>query len=325
MEQITIVIPNYNGIKYLNDCLESLYKQSTDRELFKVLVVDNGSTDGSVEKAKESFPETEWICLEENTGFSYAVNVGIKQADTPFVLLLNNDTKVLDGFVSALYEAIMEQENIFSVSAQMLMWDKEELLDDAGDRYCVMGWGFARGKGKPAEQYDKSCEVFSACAGAAIYRKKIFEEIGYFDELHFAYMEDMDVGYRAKIYGYHNMYEPSAKVLHYGSASSGSRYNEFKTKLAAANNVFVIWKNMPLLQWIWNLPFITIGFFIKFLFFCKKRMGMIYMKGLLTGLKRPFTKAGRAHKVHFHFKNLGNYFRIQLQLYANLVRIIMKS
>lgn len=152
------------------------------------------------------------------------------------------------------------------------MWDKPELLDDAGDGYCVFGWAYSRGKGRPAAEYEKPCRVFSACGGAAIYRKEIFEKIGYFDKLHFAYLEDLDIGYRANLYGYRNYYEPSAQVIHYGSASSGSRYNAFKTELAAANNLYVIGKNMPLLQLIWNLPFLLPGFFIKFLFFCKKRM-----------------------------------------------------
>ncbi|MBE5875161.1 MAG: glycosyltransferase family 2 protein [Lachnospiraceae bacterium] len=324
MEKVTVVIPNYNGIKYLNDCLEALYVQSAECG-FRVIVVDNGSTDGSAEQAKEKFLQVKWICLPENTGFCHAVNEGIKASQTDYVLLLNNDTKVYEGFVQNLYEAIEKDKRIFSVSAKMLQWDNPTLVDDAGDRYCVLGWGYARGKGKSAADYDKSVNVFSACGGAAIYRKSVFEEIGCFDELHFAYMEDMDIGYRARIYGYRNIYEPAAQVLHFGSASSGSRYNAFKAQLAAVNNVYVIGKNMPLLQWIWNLPFLLLGFLVKFLFFCKKRMGGLYAKGVWNGLKRCFSKEGRAHKVHFRFKNLKHYLRIQGGLYLDLFRMFIKS
>jgi len=207
----------------------------------------------------------------------------------------------------------------------MLMWDRPDVLDDAGDRYCVLGWAYSRGKGKRASDYNESAEVFSACAGAAIYRRSVFEEIGYFDELHFAYLEDVDIGYRAQIYGYRNLYTPKAKVLHYGSASTGSRYNVKKTELAAANSVYLIGKNMPLLQWIWNLPFLLLGFFLKFLFFCKKGMGILYLKGLWTGWKRCMSREGRGRKVPFSMRHLKPYFKIQMQLYVNTIRILKKS
>ena len=104
------------------------------------------------------------------------------------------------------------------------------------------------------------------CGGAAIYRKKIMEKIGYFDEEHFAYLEDTDIGYRARIYGYENWYAPDAVVYHVGSGTSGSRYNHFKTRYSSRNNIYLIYKNMPLLQIILNLPFLVAGFLIKFLF-----------------------------------------------------------
>lgn len=342
MKEITVVIPNYNGKEYLVDCLEALEQQEEGTPGFEVLVVDNGSTDGSVmllqelqeaQKIKSDLeagdgrehPRLRTILLEENTGFDHAVNVGIQATEAPYVILLNNDTKVRAKFVKALYEAIKRDDNIFSVSAKMLMWDKPELIDDAGDRYCVLGWAYSRGKGKHESLYNEPAEVFSTCGGAAIYRRSVFEEIGLFDELHFAYLEDIDIGYRARIHGYRSYYEPSAEVLHYGSASTGSRYNERKTLLAAANSVYVIGKNMPLLQWLVNLPFFVVGFSLKFLFFCKKKMGILYLKGLWTGLRRTFSAEGRTHKVPFKWNHFGNYFAIQMQLYANTIRIIKKS
>lgn len=341
MKEITVVIPNYNGIKYLATCLDSLRKQETGTPAFSVLVVDNGSTDGSVEfleaeasqekqkdfgqKESEPIYDMRVIFLQENTGFCHAVNEGIQTSETPYVILLNNDTKVKSGFIKGLYNAIRMDDKIFSVSSQMLMWDKPELIDDAGDRYCVLGWAYARGKGRNAEQYNKAVEVFAACGGASIYRKSVFEEIGYFDEMHFAYLEDLDIGYRARIYGYRNFYEPSAQVLHFGSASSGSRYNEFKTKLSSANNVYVIGKNMPVLQVLLNLPFILLGFLVKFIFFCRKRMGTLYLKGLWQGVKRCCSGAGRKAKVPFRLSRIGNYVNIQIQLYLNTFRILTKS
>lgn len=309
----------------MEECLKALRSQEADTPRFLTLVVDNGSTDGSVQMVEEKFPEVTLIKLSENTGFCHAVNVGIGQAQTPYVILLNNDTKVEPGFVKALYEAICKEERIFSVSAKMLMWDKPEWIDDAGDRYCVLGWAYGRGKGRPETSYDAPTGIFSACGGAAIYRKAILDQIGLFDELHFAYLEDLDIGYRAQIYGYRNVYEPKARVLHYGSASTGSRYNAWKTRMAAANSIYVLWKNMPLLQLLWNLPFLLVGFFIKFLFFCRKRMGILYLKGLGKGFQKSLSAHGRKAKISFRWKHLKAYLRIQMQLYANTVRIIMKS
>lgn len=322
VERITVVIPNYNGKEYLNTCLQALYEQKACPVDIRILVVDNGSADGSVEDAKERFPKVEWICLPENTGFCHAVNVGIEHTEDPYVILLNNDTKVGPHFVKALYETIREDEKIFSVSSKMLMWDNPQLVDDAGDYYCAFGWCLARGKGKPAIDYDTPVEVFSACAGAAIYRRSVFDEIGLFDELHFAYVEDLDIGYRARIFGYKNLYEPKARVLHYGSASTGSRYNAFKVEHAAANNVYVVAKNMPLGQLIINLPFLVAGYGIKFVFFCKKKMGLLYLKGFFKGLGRSFSKEGRKHHVPYQREHLKNYWNIQLRLLAGMIELL---
>lgn len=327
MVKITVVIPNYNGIGFLRECLDSVLSQAPDTPAYEVLVVDNGSSDGSLELLKEYSLDSRVRveALPENTGFCHGVNLGIARSAAPYVILLNNDTKVREGFVKNLYDAIESRPKAFSVGARMLMWDAPDLLDGAGDRYCVLGWAYARGKGKPTKRYSRPCEIFSACGGAAIYRRSVLEKIGCFDEEHFAYLEDLDIGYRARIYGYHNYYEPSAEVIHYGSASSGSRYNAWKTSLAAANSVYVAGKNMPPLQWIWNLPFLTLGILVKFLFFCTRGLGRAYLKGIGKGLARLFGPAGRARRVRFCMKRLGNYFAIQGQLYINTLRFLKKS
>lgn len=324
MAQVTVIIPNYNGIRFLKDCLEALFSQE-DSPAYQVVVVDNGSGDKSLELLKAQFPQVQVIALSSNTGFCHAVNVGIRAAKTPYVILLNNDTKVFPRFVRALYDAIEARPRAFAVNAQMVMWDDPDLLDDAGDRYCVLGWAYARGKGKPAAAYGHPAEIFSACGGASIYRQSILEEIGLFDEAHFAYLEDLDIGWRARIRGYRSYYEPSARVIHYGSASSGSRYNEWKAKMAASNSVYVIAKNMPLLQWIWNLPFLVTGFIIKFLFFCKKGLGEQYWNGIREGMRKACSPAGKARKVKFQWKNLRHYLAVQWQFYINTLRILKES
>ena len=179
MKKVTIIIPNYNGLKFLPPCLAALSRQTNQD--FSVLVVDNGSEDGSVEwLQKQKVPA---IFLPENTGFSGAVNTGIRAARTPYVILLNNDTEAEASYVEKLLEAIEQSPRIFSVSPRMIQMYHRELMDDAGDMYSIMGWAYQRGVGQEASRYNRPCHVFSACAGAAIYRREAFRKIGYFDDL----------------------------------------------------------------------------------------------------------------------------------------------
>ena len=321
--EVSVVIPNYNGIAFLDSVLASLEGQTLKN--FEVIFVDNGSSDGSCSFVAGNYPWVHIIELPENYGFCRAVNEGINASRAPYVLLLNNDTEVKEDFLEEMTAAIRRHKKAFSCAARMVQYHDRDRLDDAGNFYNALGWSFARGKGKDIHTYEEEEKIFSSCGGAAIYRRKVFERIGYFDEEHFAYLEDLDIGYRARIYGYENRYEPKAAVLHYGSASTGSRYNPRKTLLASANSIYVIGKNMPLLQCILNLPFFLLGFGIKFLFFCKKRMGKLYLKGLAAGLRRSVGTTGRQHKVPFRWHHLGNYVKIQWQLYFNVFRILMKS
>lgn len=316
MAKTTVVIPNYNGIKYIDGCLRSLYKGSVHPE---IILVDNGSTDGSLSLVKEKYPLVKVIEFAENTGFSKAVNAGIRMARTEYVLLLNNDTVSGQEMTACLEKAMDDDPGIFSAGAKMISLHDRNKLDGAGDFYCALGWAYARGKDKPVDSYDKEGRIFSACAGAAIYRRGLFDKIGYFDENHFAYLEDIDIGYRANIYGYPNKYAPQAEVFHAGSAVSGSRHNEFKVKLSARNSIYLIYKNMPFLQIIINFPLLLAGYLIKFLFFSLKGMGGAYGKGLLEGIKLSVSGEGRKNKVKFRIRNIKNYLWIQGQLWINIL------
>lgn len=303
---VTVVIPNYNGLKFMEPCMAALEKQTCKD--FEILVVDNGSSDGSVEWLKSHQYPT--IFLEENTGFSGAVNVGIKASKTPFVLLLNNDTEVEPDFIGEMIKAIRRSDKIFAVSSKMVQMYHKELMDDAGDMYSVLGWAYQRGVGRSSKGYNREREVFSACAGAAIYRREVFEQIGYFDEMHFAYLEDIDVCYRAKIFGWHNRYCPTAVVYHVGSGTSGSKYNAFKVRLAARNNVYLNYKNMPLFQLLVNLLPITMGIIVKYGFFQKLGFGKEYLDGVKEGIKTR----KKCAKVAYFPEHMSNYLAIQWEL-----------
>lgn len=315
----TIVIPNYNGMAYLEKCLSSIVEDAKSHPA-RILVVDNGSADGSCELA-EGTAGVEVVRMGENTGFCRAVNAGIQASDTPYVILLNNDLTIESGFIKAMEAALDNDPKAFSAGAQMRMMKAPDRMDNAGDYYCALGWAYDYGKGKKVSgKYLKPRRIFAACGGAAIYRRSIMDRIGLFDEKHFAYLEDVDIGYRARIYGYHNLYEPKALAYHAGSSVSGSKYNAFKTNLSSANSIYLIKKNMPLLQILINLPFLLAGFAVKTAFFIRKGFGGIYLKGLLRGFRIYYKEGGRKKHVPFCLKNAGNYLLIQWELWVNTVR-----
>lgn len=312
---VSAIIPNYNGKHFLQDCLSSLSKQTPNLE---VIIVDNGSEDGSVEYIKSNFPNYVIIENKKNLGFATAVNQGIKIASYEFIFLLNNDVEIEENTIEELLNCINKENSIFSVSSKMIQLDNRDLLDDAGDEYTILGYTKKIGLNKKANKtrFNKKREIFSSCAGAALYRKSVFEKIGYFDEEFFAYMEDVDIGYRAKIFGYKNIYCPNAVVYHVGSGTSGSTYNEFKVQLAAKNNVLVPYKNMPYPQLLLNGMFLLIGYFIKYLFFLRKGLGKYYIKGLKQGLN----KINSVEKIKYSNDNFYNYIKIQINLIINLFK-----
>ncbi len=306
---VSVIIPNYNGEHFLKECLEALKRQTFDD--MEVILVDNASTDDSIKLAKELYREIRVIELHDNTGFAYAVNRGIEAAKGEYVLLLNNDTIVFPNFVKNQYKMIKGKPDVFSCSALMIQNRNHELVDDAGDELAVLGWGFAPDRDKPVSGCGIPHEVFSSCAGAAIYRKSVFDEIGLFDESFFAYLEDMDVGYRARLAGYRNLYNPYAKVYHLGSASSGSRHNAFKVELSARNSMYMMKKNMSVLQYIFNFPFIVAGIAIKTVYFAKKGLAGAYIRGIGKGI------FGR--QIHCRIK-AATAVKLQAWLFRGLVK-----
>ena len=315
MSNLTIIIPNYNGKHFLEDCLNSLKSQNST---FKVIIIDNGSHDGSIKYIEENYPEHILILNNENLGFSKAVNQGIKASKSDYVFLMNNDVELEINCIVNLIKCLEKDDDTFAAAAKMIQYHDKSKLDDAGDEYTLLGWTKKTGDGKPSNLYNHGREIFSACAGAALYRRELFDRIGYFDENFFAYMEDVDLSYRARIHGFKCRYCPEAVVYHKTSGTSGSRYNEFKIKLAARNNVYVPYKNMPWPQLLVNGIFLLLGFFIKYLFFTRKGQGKIY----LNGLKEGFTSLDRIKKVSYQNKNLTNYFKIEYFLIKNTLRFI---
>jgi GT2 family glycosyltransferase len=310
---LTVIIPNYNGKPFFKKCFESLKNQNHP---FHTIVVDNASQDGSADYIRINYSEFTLMENHENLGFATAVNQGIKASNSEFVLLLNNDVQLEPEAISNLLKCIKKDENIFAVSSKMIQYNDPTKMDDAGDEYTILGWTRKVGYGKSPDAYTNEREIFSACAAAAVYRRNIVEELGYFDENFFAYMEDVDISYRARINGYKCFYCPQAVVYHVGSSTSGSRYNEFKIRLAARNNVYVPYKNMPLPQLIINAIFLLLGFLVKYIFFQRQGYGNIY----LNGLKEGFKSLKKINKVRYSNKNFKHYFIIEWVLIKNTLQ-----
>ncbi len=276
---VNIVIPNWNGLRFLPACLASIKKQALSS--LQITVVDNGSSDGSQEYLQKNYPQVHVISLPENKGFSAAVNKGILSSTAPFVFLLNNDTELAPGCLSLLMKAAAEQEECVFFSPKMLSFHERTVLDGAGDGYLRGGAGYRLGTlEKDGPAYNTPGLIFGACAGAVLYRRSLFDHIGLFDEDFFAYLEDVDLNLRINHSGKQGYYVPPAKVYHIGSASSGSKINPFTVRLSTRNSLYVLLKNYPPRLFFRFLPLILIYQFFWLLFVMKKRQMSPYFQGL---------------------------------------------
>lgn len=242
---LSVVIVNWNGERFLRACLGSVLGQG--RADVEVVVIDNGSTDGSVELVEKEFPDVRTIVNDKNTGFAAANNQGIEAAAGRYVLTLNNDTELAPGFLDTLIDAAESSEKDVGMWAvKILSLEDRKEIDSVGG-LLVYADGLAKGRGRlerDTGQYDTPGEALipSACAG--LYRKKMIDEVGMFDADFFAYCEDTDLGLRARLAGWRALSVPAAVVFHHYSGTGG-RYTPFKAYLVERNHLWVAIKNLP--------------------------------------------------------------------------------
>jgi GT2 family glycosyltransferase len=240
----SVVIPNWNGQRFLQVCLSSLSKQIF--QSFEIILVDNGSTDHSVAWTKEHFPKVNILELPTNIGFAAGCNAGMKRAAGKYVVLLNNDTEVEANWLGTLVAALESRPDYGFATSKMLDFSQRGLLDGAGDCYFRWGTAYKAGNGKPdSDYYATPRQVFGACGGAAIYRKSMLDNIGLLDESYFAYQEDVDLSFRANLAGYKCLYVPESLVYHMGSATTGSALNPFTVRLNIRNLLCTWVKDYP--------------------------------------------------------------------------------
>jgi GT2 family glycosyltransferase len=254
MPSISIIIANLNGEAYLPDCLQSLLSQ-TFRD-FEVILVDNGSTDRSLDLVKKDFPWVKVISLETNTGFARANNIGFQSSSSEFVATLNNDTIVAPGWLQALYDAAKNNSDTGMVASKIYLGREGRELDSAGMLLYPDGMTRQRGHCEQDNgQFDGVTEVLFPSACAALYRHEMLKETGYFDEDFFSYCEDADLGLRARLAGWKAVFAPGATVRHLYS-QTGGRYSQFKAFHVERNHFWVLIKDLPL-SYIIQFPFYT--------------------------------------------------------------------
>jgi GT2 family glycosyltransferase len=246
----SVIVVNWNGRHHLDACLTALRRQSfTD---FEVLLVDNGSSDGSVEFARSSHPWVELVTLPENRGFCGGNNEGIRRARGRYIALLNNDTEADPDWLGELVAAL-EHHQVGFCASRVLFFDERDVLDSAGDYFAVNGVAGKRGHLQKAALYSESVEVFGACAAAALYRRSMLDDIGLLDEDFFLIFEDADLSFRARSAGYRCLYVATARVYHKTNASIGT-YSHTYVYYGQRNLEVVYLKNMPLPLLLKYLP-----------------------------------------------------------------------
>ena len=275
---VTVVIPNWNGMQWLDGVLGSIAKQ--DMAPLETIVVDNGSTDGSVEHLKTQWPAVEVIHWDSNRGFAAAANAGFHHASGDLVALINTDIVLEPDWLRRASVALRSRTDAASVATKMLDMGDRTLISDTGDFLRRDGACEQRGRfHMDTGSYDTPGEVWSACAGAAIYRRQPVLELGGFDERFFTYLEDVELGLRLRLAGWTCIYEPCV-ALHAGGGSEAA-LSGGAAKWVERNTILIVARHFPL-SWLgpvvyrqtaWKLAAIRSGTLTS------------YAKGFFTGCR----------------------------------------
>ena len=240
---VSIIILNWNGLEHLETCLPSVIGQTYEN--IEIIVVDNGSTDGSVEYVQQNYDTIKLVCNSTNVGFSKGNNIGIQIASGKYIAVLNNDTELDSNWVSSLVEVAEEHPDAGMFACKILSYYDRNSIDCVGHLIYPDGLSRGRGRGEIDKgQYNKIEEVAFPSGCAALYRKEMLEQIGLFDERFFIYVEDSDLGMRGRLAGWKCLYVPNAIVYHKYSATMGG-YSPQKAFLIERNRIWFVVKNLP--------------------------------------------------------------------------------
>jgi GT2 family glycosyltransferase len=249
--EVSVVIVTWNGRHHLEVCLGALMAQQDVS--FEAILVDNGSTDGTLPFVQERFPAVRIVALPENRGFAAGNNAGARQARGVYVAFLNNDTRAEPRWLRTLLDGVDAAAGAVLTTSRIVYMHDPEVIDSAGDGVLRWGGAFKRLHGAPARLAEESREVFGVCGAACLMPRQLFEELGGFDESFFASHEDVDLSYRARLLGYRCRYVAGAIVLHKGSATLG-RVSAFSVFQGQRNLEWMYLKNTPATLLLRTLP-----------------------------------------------------------------------
>lgn len=294
MMNVTIIIVNWNSGLLLAECLRHLELQTIQPQ--KIIVVDNLSTDESLNNLKCA-PNVTIAQMGANLGFAAANNYSIKQCDTEFVVLLNPDAFPNSDWLEKLLDATKRHPEISAFGSRQLRDNDTETLDGIGDSYHVSGLVWRTGYGSPdSSNKNRSYEIFSPCAAAALYRTKVLQSLEGFDEDFFCYVEDVDLGFRLRLASHKAMYVAEAMVRHVGSATTGGRGSDFSVYHGHRNLVWTYVKNMPgILFWLF-LPMHILLNIITIAVFVSRGQASVILRAkidAISGLPRAWAKRKR--------------------------------
>jgi GT2 family glycosyltransferase len=286
--RVSVIIVNYNGQGLIIDCLKALERQSFKD--FRVVMVDNGSSDGSLDEIRiflnESLlaPVVKLIPLGRNLGFAGGNLEGLKHACGEYIALLNNDAAPDKNWLGELVVA-MDSDPMIGICASKLIAYGSDIIDSAGDGFSTSLKGFKRGAGEKTFLYNQREFVFGACAGGAIYRRKMIEEIGFLDEDFFLIHEDTDLNFRAQLHGWKVMYVPTAIVYHKVGSSIG-KMSPMAVYYSVRNSALVKIKNIPLSLFLRCLPVVILGMVSEFIYIAvRHRHPILYFKAKIDAIR----------------------------------------
>jgi hypothetical protein len=284
MSEVAIIIPSFNGLHLLESCLKSIYNQTY--RAFEVVLVDNGSGDGTAEWVGRHYPPVKTVRFIVNKGFSAAVNEGIRRSSGHYVFLLNNDTELDPRCLERLVQTADGNGAYASFAPKMIRYSDRNLLDGVGDGVLRCGAGYRLGnRESDGVLWEHPMQVFGACAGAALYRRSFFEKAGMFDEDFFAYLEDVDINFRAVRLGMRCLSVPGARVYHMGSQTSGSRLNTFTVSQTTHNMIRVVVHNYPLSILLRQWPVIVLQHLGWMALMLLSRHYSAYFKGIRAAIR----------------------------------------
>lgn len=238
---ISVVIPNWNGAEVILDCLKSIVSQSHNP--IEIIVVDNGSVDNSIELIKNNYPAVTIIRNKKNLGFAEAVNIGIRAAKAEYVFLFNNDAECAKNCLSELVKTATKQKS--DITQAVILTANGKLIDSVGDEYSTWGLPYPGLRNQPASRLpDADKAIFSASGGASLYKKSLFDEIGYFDNSFFAYYEDVDISMRAQLMG-KKLYLSRKALVHHKMNYTANKLPGLSREMAIKNSIYLFWKNLP--------------------------------------------------------------------------------